>query len=187
MVITKLHPVGIDRPIQELQLGLFEYIMPELGIENEDYQSYGRAYKNVRAGEEGLVAEVYSGKGEYRDAYLDDQNKIASFFVVPDTISVDTDQGQNTAQVGIIFMMNLSRFAGYVPTQRNDEEIRNTIMKYFTTPVNGASLTGVVTGQQQVFAEFTAWRNKSELKFQNIHPWHCFRLNIQLIYSNSNC
>lgn len=185
MLYTKTAPVGMDVPIQKLQVYLHEKLLTLWGIGSADYAAYGRCYRNQK--DDGYVAEVYVGKEEYKEVYLDDRLAVTSFFGISGDTEVDM---ANTASVHLVFWVNLAKIK---PTlaHRGDEEARLDVQKLVRN-LYGFTLKEVSTGIERVLQEYAGTTqaeqaNLDSLKFRDMHPYHCFRLDFELLYNIFNC
>lgn len=179
MNITKPTVIGIDIPIQKFQTVLYNKIKSLWPVDDTSFNMYGRAYRN-QASKKGYQPEVYVGNNEYNDSYFDDRLKGSAFFGLSSPEKVTAD-GDTTAQIFIIFMVNLSAIKP--GATRNDEEARNDMQQFCMNRFSGLFLSGVVTGIDQVFKEY----NIDNITFRDMHPWHCFRLNFNLTYNIYDC
>lgn len=187
MVTLKTSPVGIDVPIQAVLSELNAYILEEYGIDDDKYKCYGRAYRNQQAlPADGYVPEVFAGgnSNDYKEVLVDDLTPVTSFFSTPERIVINAQSGKMSASIPLIFCVNLAEI--FPGANRNDEEARMTVLKFFNETMNGFTVNEVITGIANVYSEYTGFRNKSEMKFRDMHPWHHFRLNLNLNY-DFNC
>lgn len=181
MNITKPTVIGIDIPIQKFQTVLYNKILSLWPVDDTSFNMYGRAYRNeAESGAKGYEPQIYVGNNEYQDTYPDDTLKGSAFFGLTSPEKVTAD-GDTTAQVFIIFMVKLDQIKPG-PT-RNDEEVRNDIQQICLNRISGFFMTEVVTGIDQVFKGY----NIANIKFRDMYPWHCFRLNFNLTYNIYDC
>jgi hypothetical protein len=181
MNITKPSVTGIDIPIQKLQTVLYNQIKTLWPVDDDSFTMYGRAYRNQT--QDGYTPEIYTGNGDYTDAYFNDTLKASAFFGLGETAkvsSVDT-----SANVYLIFMVNLDKVKP--GTTRNDEEARIDIERICMNKDYGFFLTGIVTGIDQVFKEYSGYKATKGIKFRDMQPWHCFRLNFNITYNIYDC
>lgn len=184
----KTSPVGIDIPIQQHQGFLYTALLSLWGIEDADYSSHGRAYRNQTS--DGYVPEVYSGDGtkeqsdDYDEVLFDDSLKALSFYGMDETTRYNL--GNATGGIFLIFMVDVPKLKPAI-AWRADEEIRNDVEKLCQIDRFNMQLTGFVTGIDQVFKEYSGWRKSDGIKFRDMHPLHCFRLNFQLLFDINDC
>src|SRR5688572_23310877 len=100
MLITKTDPKGIDYYIQRLQTALHDRL-----AWGSNYHCHGRCYRNRK--NDGFVAEVYQGDGEYKDVYFDDSLSAISFFGISGAI--EKEGVMNTVDVHLVFFVDLSK------------------------------------------------------------------------------
>ena len=181
--------MGVDIPVQRFQ----QFLYPQLKLvwsitTDDDYDCHGRAYKNQTS--DGYIPEIFAGVGndpdqpDYREVLLDDNKSALSFFVLGDVTRYDA--GNTTATLSLTFLVNvpaLKPALGY----RGDEEIRNDVEKLCQIDRFGFRMTEIVIGVDQVFKEYAGWRKKEGMKFRDMHPYHCFRLNFSTLYDINAC
>jgi hypothetical protein len=183
MLIKKEIPKGIDIPIQRLQEVLYKELKKKWGISDDiSFDCYGRAYRNQTS--DGYVPEVYKKNGEYADVLFDDKLKALCFFGISDTQQYDA--GSSLAKVFLIFMVNVKELKPGI-THRGDEEIRVDAEEIACIKRHGFTLTGIETSLDRVFKEYSGWRVKDGIKFNDMHPLHCFRMNFDLLYNIFDC
>ena len=194
-LVTKNNPVGVDYWIQNLQSQMYSYLTTVWGLDDSQYCCYGRAYKIQE--KDGFTPKVFVGKAngeEYVTSLLNDTIPALSFFYVGDTTRVNF-QGQNEANLSVIFFVNLARVKPMsvysdvygstyqVPTtQRNDEEVH---LDAWTTLYErwGFRPNAIHTGQM-VFKDFQSMRTKKQSDYRDMQPWHYFRIEGTLTYEN---
>ncbi len=180
--ILKPSPVGIDIPIQHMQTYLYDKLSVRWGLTTDTLNCYGRAYRN--ATQDGYTPEVYIGNNEYKEVYYDDTISASSFFGIGEEIK--NNNKATTADVFLIFMVDLNKVKP--GATRNDEECHIDVQTLVTTLFYGFTFTGLVTGIDHVFKDYSGWRRDKGIKFTDTHPQHCFRLNFKLIYNPfKNC
>lgn len=186
MLITKINPVGVDILIQKMQAYLHNGLAkkwgyantgsgPELVERDHLFKAYGRAYRNQK--DDGYVPEVYVGSKEYKEVFVDDTLNGLSFFLTGDTVR----EGFYN-QVSIIYHVDLAKIKPNIE-HRGDEEARVDAIELVRKNSFGFTLQGFVTGIENVYREF----NRKEIKFRDIHPFHCFRINLSMIPIDKYC
>lgn len=182
MEYVKESPTGIDIHIQKLQQFLYPQLKTLWGIaDNTAFDCYGRAYRNQV--KDGFIPEAYVGNKEYREVLFNDKRKAISFFGVGENIRYD--HGTATAQVYLIVMVNLSKVKGGVT--RADEETHVDVQKLLQPGRSGFEMTGFETGIENVFREYNGWRRDPGMKYRDMQPFHCFRINLSLTYNIQDC
>jgi hypothetical protein len=174
MLYLKNDPSGIDRPISDLQERLFKLLCKKWNIGEKDYNSFCRAYKNQKA-QGGYIPEFYMGGNEYRELFFDDAVSVTSFFVAGERVSFVMDMYHS--DVSLIFNVDISKLKN--SPNRADEEVRLDVVKLCKNTTD-FDLVSIETGIANVFREFSA----EGVKYRDMHPLHCFRLNFKIIYSN---
>lgn len=167
---------GIDIPIQKLQIMLYDRIKAIWSVTDGTFNMHGRAYRNQL--QDGYVPEVYVGGNEYRDSYFNDTLAGSAFFGYEST---KVDGLDPKAVVSLIMMVNLAKIKP--GTVRNDEEARVDIERICLERNYGFFLTGIETGIDKVFKEYGI----KSIKYRDMQPWHCFRLNFNITYNIYDC
>lgn len=181
MNVVKPSVIGVDIPIQKLQTALYTKLLALWPVTANTFNMYGRAYRNQT--NDGYSPEVYAGNNEYKDVYFDDSLAASAFFGLGD--NQKTDKASTTADVFVIFMVDLSKIKP--AATRNDEEARVDVERICLQRDYGFFLSNIITGIDQVFKEFSGWKNVQGIKFRDEHPWHCFRLNFKVTYNIYDC
>jgi hypothetical protein len=181
--VLKQSVTGIDIPIQKYQTVLYNALKPIWNVNDSNFNMYGRAYRNQDKESNAYTPEVYIGNNEYSDAYFDDTLNGSAFFGLGEVTKVTNADVQ--ANVFVIFMVNLSKIKN--GATRNDEEARIDVERIALTNIYGFFLTGIITGIDQVFKEYSGYKAVKGIKFRDMQPWHCFRLNFQVNYNIYDC
>lgn len=188
-VFSKPAPVGRDIPIQLFQEYLYPALKAVWGITNdEDYDCHGRAYRNQTA--DGYIPEVFTGIGnadaqtDYREVMFDDSKKALSFFFLGEDTKFN--RGNTVMPLALIFMVNVQLLKPAI-AYRGDEEIRNDVEKLCQIDRFDFNLVDTILGIDGVFKEFSGMRIKEGIKFRDMHPTHCFRLNFQVLFDINDC
>lgn len=173
MIYTKTKPAGIDIGIQALQNFLYVQLQKVWGMAAADYTSYCRVYKNQTELDQGYSPEVYLGNNEYTDTFYDDSVKVLSFFQMGDS---EKFAGGLSATVSVIFHVNLAAVKPGL-AWRGDEEVRRDVEILCKENRWGLMMQSVEIGIDNVFREYSGWKKKEGIKFRDMHPFHCFRIN----------
>ncbi len=164
---------GIDETIQGVQKHLFSELAL---IWSGDIDGYGRVSKNIQGGEN--IPEWFNAsKLDYEEVYYNDEKSCVFCFLVGDTDSTE-DEVLFVSDVKCVFMMDLSKvFPGI--TERQDAtaqlDAANSLReiayeRYFISEVQ--------RGIENVFLGY----DTSKIGFNDIHPLHCFSINLKLNY-----
>lgn len=181
MLKTRNAPVGMDWHIQALQSSLYNRL-GQIWTNPDAYLSYGRCYRNRSA--DGYIAENYEGGRDFREVYWDDSLKALSFFGVSALQSMGP---KASAQVHLVFFVNLEKLAPSV-SHRADEEIRTQVLEAIGAHAYGFTVDSVELWLENVLREYPGSRRDERLKAVDMHPVHCFRVNMTLLYNpNKNC
>lgn len=183
MLITKTKPVGIDFYIQKLQTYLHDILTVKWNV-TDLYECYGRALRNKTS--DGYKAEVYSPTAEnnHKDVYWNDALKALSFFGIGNT---KIDRSFGVAEVHLVFFVDVAKLKPTI-THRADEEVRQDVMSVVKSGMHGFEVTGVVIGVENSLKEYPNSIKSESLKYADMQPTHCFRINGELTYDiNKNC
>lgn len=184
MLITKTNPVGIDVAIQQLQTYLHKQLVKKWGLTGDDdpaYESYGRVYRNKKDNQ--YIAEAYAGENEYKEVYWNDSLSAISWVGVSGKTEFDK---QNKTDVHLVFFVNLAKLKPSV-SHRADEEVRNEIQKLFGYSLFGFSFESIELWIDNVLKEYPGSRRDDRLKAVDMHPVHCFRINLKIFYDQNIC
>lgn len=171
MLYLKEKPTGVDIPIQNLQKRLYDKLQAVWGITGDKYNAFDRVYRNQT--ENGYIPEAYMGNGQYNETFIDDRYPVTSFFFVSDTVRMQN--GAMQANISVIFCVNLSALKS-TAKHRADEEVRLDVLELCRNYIG--EVNAVITGIDNVFREF----NATSVKFRDMHPFHCFRVNMTAVY-----
>jgi len=184
-LILKTSPVGIDTVINNINNLVFtELDWVSTGDSPVNYNAYHRALKNPKNG--GLIPEVYqletdTSFGEYSEVLYNDRLDASSFFYVDDNQStIDGGRMFNTT-VSMVFQVDLSKVADNIK-HRGDAEIHRVVCNAINKGIYG-KVSNVVTGISNVYSEF----DQSQIEFTDMHPFHCFRVDIDVNYEFDCC
>lgn len=178
MLVVKENPTGIDVSVQTLQQRIYTELLSKWGLGATQYDCYGRCYRNRT--KDGFVAEWFVGGKDYRDAFWDDSRAVVSFFGEGDRS--DNESGNLSTNIHLVFFVNLEKIKPKV-LHRADAEARGDVIGV----VGGANLLSAEIGIDNVLREYPGSRRAEGLKSVDMHPVHCFRLNINLKYDPLQC
>jgi hypothetical protein len=185
MMITKINPVGIDWYIQQLQTKLFNELVPAT-IATDQYKCYGRCYRNKK--DSGYVAENFEGGTEYKEVYWDDTLTMISFFGISNNIKRSV---RSEADIHLVVFADLVKLGLKYPgtntliTHRPDEELRQKFAGIIGRFSNGFTLLSIELWLENVLKEYAGSYRSDRLKVVDMHPVHCFRMNLKLIYNEN--
>lgn len=169
------NPIGIDKPIQNLQ----NYLSKKLNWSKVEL--FGRVYKNEIDG--GVVPQHFIRGEEYKkDVYIDDKNNAHVFFITSDEHKKAKDGVRFTNVTKVVFMVNLRNL---FPEVKNRADAEAQDHAYRLIKRNRAfEITGIQVGLNTVLSGF----NTRTLKKADLQPWHIFAIETNLTYNiNSNC
>jgi hypothetical protein len=182
--IIKNNPKGVDVNLQQFQQMLYAKLKALWSLNDNNFTAYGRAYKNKTT--DGYIPEVYTGNKNYSEVFFNDKLAASLFFTISDTVNYNSSAASTTGS--IIFMVDLSKIFTTI-SHRPDEEVRNTVQKLVMPRNYGFEYVGTETGIDNVFKDFSGWRKTSGVKFDDMHPRHCFKVNFNILFDleNFNC
>lgn len=190
MLIIRTNPAGIDWYIQQLQSRLHTELINAENWNLPDttkYECYGRCYRNKT--DDGYTAEVYVSANEYKEVYWNDSLTALSFFGISN-LKRDI---RSTADVHLVMFADLSKLAlkdrsANTIQHRADEELRQMVLEIIGKHSFGFSVVGVDLWIESVLREYPGSRRDKRLNAVDMHPIHCFRINLKLIYDqNKKC
>lgn len=181
MLIKRDSPVGIDVAIEALQDKLHDALVSTWGVASSSFKCHGRAYRNRT--QDGYAAQVYESNREYQYAYWNDTLSAVCFFGLSDEIEISQT---NTANVHLVFFVDLKKLKPSA-TDRADEEVRLDVLRLLDAGLYGSPVRSVVLGIEDVLREYPGSLRDERLKTVDMHPVHCFRINLELVYDNINC
>lgn len=184
MLIQKTNPVGIDVLIKRFQTVLHSRLIETWGLVADDplYRCYGRCYRNQA--EDGYIAENYEGENQYKEVYWDDGLKVISFFGM--AVRSDNETGQYVTNVHLVFFLNLAKLKPSI-THRADEEVHQDVANAIGKNLHGFQVQSIETGIENILREYPGSRRDDRLKFVDMHPVHCFRINLSVNYNINIC
>jgi hypothetical protein len=184
-LILKTSPVGIDTVINNINKLVFDELdWVSTGDNPVNYTAYHRALKNPRNG--GIVPEVYeidtdTRMGEYSECFYDDRVDASSFFYVDDNQTTIDNGRMFSTTVSMVFQIDLSVVADNIK-HRGDAEIHRVVCNAINKSIYG-NVSGLITGIPNVYSEF----NQDQIEFTDMHPFHCFRVEIDVNYEFGCC
>ena len=167
--------IGIDNKIQIIQNVLSDH----LGLSNVDF--YGRVLKTLNKDGKSFVPEVHISNAERKEVYYDDKNAPGGNVFFIDSEEHKTKDGvQYTAQVKIVFMLNLNAIFPNV-NYRADTEIQEQVVKLINK-LRTLNITGIEKGLSNVLKGFSI----EGIKKSDLQPYHTFAVLGDLNYT-FNC
>jgi hypothetical protein len=164
---------GIDTVIQSIQISMYKHLAD---IWNCNIDGYGRVYRNTD--EKGKVMpEWYFNYNEYKDVMYNDSFACSFMFIDDETHNTDDEIVFNTG-VKIVFMVDLSRILES-KTYREDAKVQSDVIEFLrNNSFSRFTIKSLEKGVSNVFRGF----DTSSIKFSDLHPYHCFSVNVDLSY-----
>lgn len=188
MINLKTSPVGVDKSIQGFQQFLYGQLKKTWGVTDDNYDSFGRCYRNQV--DTGYIPEVFvsspvANNTVYKVAWFDDSlHKAVSFFDVLSTTKYS--KGSSVVEVDLIFLVNVAQLKPSTQ-HRADEEVRKDVEQICAMPRFNFTMKEFKTGWKNVFDNFDGWHKKDEVTFRDLHPLHVFSLGFDLLYDINDC
>lgn len=178
----KPNPTGVDKPIDALQLKLYKEFS-SLGV----IKGFPRVYIGPHK-DQGYVLQHYLGEGEYEDVLRNDDSRF--FFYLNPEINVSD---QNSAKVGIVFMVDLSDLTD--DDTRRDEFLRNRALDVvnrssFKPSTIKTGLNHLKSIMGRVYTMNSRSRDvfySTNFELDDMHPFHVFTIECDINYSYKNC
>lgn len=168
---TLTTPVGIDAAINKIQVSLYEALTDRW---NGNITGYGKAYKNNY--KESTKLEWYNASDkDYQDVYYDDNSDATFFFIDEETNSSD-DEIVFTSDVKCVFMVNLPKII--TDDGRQDSQAQRDAVEALRDVSTQFKVVGIEKGFNTVFSGIET----EKIKFNDIHPLHCFAVLMELNY-----
>lgn len=187
MLNVKTNPVGIDILIQAYQTALHERLIAAWGLADDQYECYGRCYRNKN--DNGYVAEVFKAGIDYQEVYWNDRVSAVSFFGISNE---EHGIGENT-RIHLVFFVDIKKLKPTI-NHRADEEVRRDVQLFAAEGFRGFQYKSTELWLENVLREYPGnFRNygsgdiNGKLKFLDMHPTHCFRINLEINYNKNIC
>lgn len=168
MIYEKTNPVGIDKIISRVQKDLDKAI--------DGLHIYGRVEK-VKSEDRYVLSEIKGS--EYPEDILDG-SKSRIFFYLKDSIEGDKDV---TAKLDVICMVNLNDL--YNSDERRDEEFRIAVTQVLQR--SRLRQKSIKIGMDYIESLVSRFYDKSNLKFENMHPYHAVTFQTEVYYELKTC
>lgn len=170
-----------------MQVWLYDQLLTMWPVTSSTLMAYGRAYRNQT--EKGYVPEIFSGDSSayqksYSEVLYNDAVNAQFFFGVGDQQKYEN--GSTKATVFAVFMVNVQQIKPAI-VHRGDEEIRQEVERLCSQKRHGFTMTGIQTGIENVFKEYSGTRRDDGMKYRDMHPRHCFRIDFDLLYNINDC
>ncbi len=179
VLIRKPSPTGVDKLVDKLQVAIHDGVT-EKGW--TDYQSYPRAYKNLRKKDGDREPQLFVSDNNYKGVLLVQEFAVSSFILVASNRPVD---GLTTAIISIIFQADLRKLFPTSPnTSRFDEELINDVHTIVNDLGGQFDFNNVSTEIPDVYAEFDI--EKLQDRGDNNQPCNVARFDIEVKYDH-NC
>lgn len=146
-----------------------------------DFNFYGRAYRNQS--DDGYSPEVFIKGKEYKEVYFDDNLKALAFFGVDERQIQDGTS--TTVKVWLIFSVKVDKLKPEV-AWRADEEIQQDVRNILASDRYGFTPKAFCTGIDNVYKEYSGVRKADGIKYKNMQPLLCFRIDFELLYNAFN-
>lgn len=180
MIVAKKQPVGLDFEIDRIQSQIYTLLTDNCNWNN--YESYHRAYKNYVS--DGLIPEVYTRKGEYKEVLPTDKFNATSFFIDEDNEEI-TLGNIGRKKVSIIFQLNLKKLYSNV-LHRADQEAQQDVINALTNINANFEVQKLTQGFSGVYSDFNL--NKiftANVKNADMSYLHYFKVDLEITFNMS--
>lgn len=172
---------GIDSTIQSIQIDLYNQL---LSAWEGDIDGYGRVYKNINQRTNSFnvgnsyIPEWYNSlQKDYEDLYYNDNKSCVFCFIVGDRDTTE-DSVLYTTDAKCVFMVDLSKIYSGSSERLDAKAHRDATEVLRNFGYNKFQINGIDKGIDSVFSDF----DTSKVKFDDMHPLHCFSVNLNLEY-----
>lgn len=178
-------PIGIDETIQSIQVDLYNQLAL---VWSGDIDGYGRVEKNPEnVGTEIpsyyqtskiVIPEWYNAlKKDYEEVYYNDNKSCVFCFLTADTDDT-TDSIVYNTKVKVVFMVDLSKIYPSDTERLTSKAHRDAVEILRNWSFNKFEIKGIERRIEIIFREYTT----DKIKFNDMHPLHCFAVKIDLHY-----
>lgn len=157
---------GTDVAIARLRDKFAKYLWTD--VSKKVY--YSAARRNNNKNKTGIIAEIYTKKGEYKEVHNDDRFNVVSFFVMDDEITGVSNNEATFRSGRVIFSVNLESLYPDI-TYRPEEEAHRDVANVANRENGLVSNLGFEVGLSAYGDLFP-----DNMKAFNMHPWHTFAL-----------
>lgn len=175
MNVIRPNTIGIDLKIKRFQTDLYNKLKVLWRCNDFNLMVYGRANKNQNG--DGIVPEIYDVNSEYKDLYWDDSLRALMFFAIS---SQKVERSMIMSDVYLVVMANVDAIKS--TSTREDEDIKSDVEKICMYSNCGFNMIGIQTGVEAVFSEFSGYKKTDAMKLMDTHPYHCFRVNFNILH-----
>ena len=170
---------GIDVPIQEIQISLYNYLLERWA---GTITGYGRVYKN-RTSDGSVIPEWFDSNigtsGGYKSVYYDDSTGSNFCFLVGDNDSTN-DGFVFTSNVKCVFAVNLDSLLSSSSNERLDSVVQRDAVEFLRdSDYNTFKITGIQRTIENVYSGYSIENIQAS---GNIEPLHVFSVNFDLQY-----
>jgi len=171
----KISPVGIDDPIDKLQVALFNNLTWSTAVNG--YESYHGVYKNET--DKGRVPERHVSGNDYEEVFVNDGFSATSFFLVDDR---ETVNDKVKSEVNIIFQLNLKELYPLI-LHRADVEARKDVYDVLYKRPDIGKITSITKGIRNVYEDLKI----TQVNFDDMQPLHVFKITMDVHHDMSTC
>ncbi len=166
-------PIGLDAEIEKVQTSLYNSVTARW---SGTIEGYGKTYKNEKKNEGKRLEWWNQAEGDYQDVYFDDSSADATFFFIDDSSDSTSDELVFTANLKCVFMVDLSKIIS--DSGRQDSQAQRDVVEFLRGIRRDISVTGIEKDIDTIFSGIET----KKIKFNNIHPLHCFAVLLDLNY-----
>lgn len=174
--------IGLDARVKALQSDLFNELVALWGINSTDFESYPLCHRVLDRNDEGYIPMfLKSNNKDYIDVLHSDKVKLTSFFGLNDTGIQHDGVNHETANMHLIFMVNLDNVKG--SANRSDIDIRRDVYTILKRAQYGFDVEAEVIGVERVLSEYSGIARRKIFARADMRPNHCFRFDLTCTYN----
>lgn len=180
MIYQIANPQGVDYYIQRLQSALYSYLKTTWNLTDSTAGTIIDSYARVNrlwTKDNGIIPHAYKGATEYKEVLFDDSRACVMFFDLGETMQ-SIKMGTASANVSLYVHLNLAIVKP--STYRLDENARLDVKNFIDSEGYGFIVNAVQIGERKVFENYSGYRKKVGMKHTDMHPYHCFRIDMLL-------
>lgn len=162
---------GVDVPISGLRSSFASMLWKDVS----DKIYYSRVFRNPDKNGN-TIGEVFIGDKEYEEVHFDDRYNVNSFFDVDPEITDVNPILQTKRNVGIVFAVRVDKIYPDLTYRAVEELYRDVLLVINNTHSMEVITDTIVTGLDAYGDLYTG-----NLKAYDMHPWHVFRVNTEMI------
>lgn len=193
MLYTSPYPYGLDSYVEAANKRIYDYLKNLWGVNDNNYNSFGRALRNNVKG--GYIPEYYnaatkgnvggSGSNDAGGLFFEDSMAVVSFWGLVDPIK-ENENGDSVAKMQLILFVDTSKLTPGLITnnqgQRLDDVCVNDVRNCFPRIGCGFTPGDTYKDIDKVLERYSG-TIKNRVLNKNIGKFFSFRLDLELRYN----